>query len=106
MYSCIMALTFNFSGTLERDKQYTFTLTKTEAFINVISNIIFYTIEMTYIPTTIIFGTSIVVWYEFRYLKAQISDSIKSKEIYDLQKDIFGTFRIKFLNLCDVVSCI
>ena len=61
---------------------------------------------MIYIPTVIILGLSITVWDAFRKLKADLLKYLDSNEIYNSESNNLPEIRRRYLQLCDVVTCI
>ena len=81
--------------------QFSLTGTKVEGYIQASVSCIYASPCVAFIPTVIILGLSIVVDKEFRILKSQISEDIRSKQ--NINETTFYSYKQKFEEICDIV---
>ena len=91
---------------LELNKLHTLSKTEAETFIYLTVNTLLSTLEMIYIPNVVILGLAITVWDAFRKLSVDLLKYLDSNEIYNSEFNYLSEIRQRYLQLCDIVTCI
>ena len=92
------------SGRNELFEKFILTGTKAEAHLYFFISILHVSSAIRFIPIIIILGLSIVIREEYRVLKSQILDAIKSKKFCYPDTTLFSSLKKKYEEICDTVT--